>query len=249
MPTVRELSDAALPWLTPVPPAGFGVCEVCHVFVKGDFRRCFSCNESSGQVTLPIERVVPISLMSTTGQLYSDLKAYKGAYASSAASLRISALIGRFRSGHLQCLLGGRSDCDVVTVVPSTRRQGRHPLVDVLARLEYFKARYRDVLVASSTPPTHREARDNGYNMTESVAGKCVLLVDDTFTSGAHLQSAASALQLAGADLTAALVVGRRFKADYSEATEAFWKDLREKGFDWDQCCLDQTAEDDPWDL
>jgi predicted amidophosphoribosyltransferase len=36
-----------------------------------------------------------------------------------------------------------------------------------------------------------------------------ILLVDDTFTSGATFQSAASALALGGADVIAGVVIGR----------------------------------------
>jgi hypothetical protein len=43
-----------------------------------------------------------------------------------------------------------------------------------------------------------------------------ILLIDDTFTSGARLQSAASALALAGATVVAAFTLGRFIRPDYN---------------------------------
>ena len=59
-----------------------------------------------------------------------------------------------------------------------------------------------------------------------------MLLVDNTFTSGARGQSAASALQLAGAHVA----VGRYVRPDYSPATQAFWDDARATRFDFETC-------------
>lgn len=247
MASVQGVSDRCAPWLTRVPAAGYGVCEICHVSVGDGWPRCFSCNAAASQVSRPIERVVPISLMPKAGQLYSDLKAYKGSYPSGAARTRIACIVGRFLNEHLHCLLEGRAGFDIITVVPSTRRTGRHPLGDVLCDLEYVRARYRDVLVATDTPPNHREARDDGYRTTEDVSGKAVLLLDDTLTTGARLQSAASTLALAGADVAAAVVVGRRFNHKYDSRTEQFWADLQQQGFDWSSCCLDSPPPKDPF--
>jgi hypothetical protein len=65
-----------------------------------------------------------------------------------------------------------------------------------------------------------------------------VLLVDDTFTSGARGQSAASALQLAGAHVVAMVPVGRYIRPDFSPMTQTFWDDARRTRFDFESCCL-----------
>jgi hypothetical protein len=66
-----------------------------------------------------------------------------------------------------------------------------------------------------------------------------VLLVDDTFTSGARLQSAASALALGGATVVAGVVVGRFCNPGFNDATQQLWDDASERRFSFDTCCLE----------
>ena len=69
--------------------------------------------------------------------------------------------------------------------------------------------RYQTLLAKGVEQLGHMHASDNGYQVTKDVARLRVLLVDDTFTIGARVQSAASALQNAGAHVVAAVVAGR----------------------------------------
>jgi orotate phosphoribosyltransferase len=71
------------------------------------------------------------------------------------------------------------------------------------------------------------------------VRGSRVLLLDDTYTSGAAVQSAASALQMAGAHVVAAVVVGRYVKPDFSDDTRALWDEVMSTAFTFDSCCLE----------
>ena len=81
-----------------------------------------------------------------------------------------------------------------------------------------------------------------------ALRGEQVLLVDDTFTSGARAQSAASALSLAGGDVVAILPVGRVISPDFNEANKEFWDRQRAIPFDFDVCCLDTHDQDEePW--
>jgi orotate phosphoribosyltransferase len=59
---------------------------------------------------------------------------------------------------------------------------------------------------------------DDGFAPTTSVSGDRILIVGDTFTSGARTQSAASALQLAGARVVAILPIGRVVDPEFSDA-------------------------------
>ena len=63
-----------------------------------------------------------------------------------------------------------------------------------------------------------------------------MLLIDDTWTTGANAQSAAAALKSAGASKIAALVIGRHLHRDWSENDRRL-KALRSP-FDWDACAL-----------
>jgi orotate phosphoribosyltransferase len=63
-----------------------------------------------------------------------------------------------------------------------------------------------------------------------------VLLIDDTWTTGANAQSAAAALKDAGAGPVAAVVIGRHLNRDWHE------NDRRLRAlttpFDWGHCVL-----------
>ncbi len=66
--------------------------------------------------------------------------------------------------------------------------------------------------------------------------GRSVLLIDDTWTTGANAQSAAAALKSAGAGRVAAVVIGRHLNREWHE------NDRRLRGitrpFDWSHCAL-----------
>jgi adenine/guanine phosphoribosyltransferase-like PRPP-binding protein len=71
------------------------------------------------------------------------------------------------------------------------------------------------------------------------VSGRRVLLIDDTFTSGATFQSAAARLALDGATVVAGVVIGRVIStgdARYPERDE-FWEERRLVRFSFDRCC------------
>jgi hypothetical protein len=53
------------------------------------------------------------------------------------------------------------------------------------------------------------------------------------------LQSAASALSLAGADVVAAVVVGRVIRTDWSFTGVDWWSEMRQTLFAFDSCCLE----------
>jgi orotate phosphoribosyltransferase len=85
----------------------------------------------------------------------------------------------------------------------------------------------------------HNRASDQGYIVPGSVEDLSVLLVDDTFTTGARAQSAASALQLSGARLVAMVAVGRVIAPDFSAETKALWDGVSAGRYDFDVCCLE----------
>ena len=101
---------------------------------------------------------------------------------------------------------------ELAAIVPSGQgRPGPHPLLEIVASCV-------DVpIVPLSTAPS-AAARARGLadgvaagwpTIGGAVAGADVLLVDDTWVSGASAQSAAAALKAAGARRVALVVVGR----------------------------------------
>ncbi len=219
------------------------MCRVCH-WASGDYPDCYSCHQSVGQVTAPCRRVVPISICENRGPLHNVLRSYKD---SRVASVRerfrpqVAGLIGRFLAIHHGCIAGAAGyDWDVVATSPSGHgRAGKHPFEEVVELIVPLRDQFVRLLEAGLTPIEHNQGSDTAFRATQDVAGARVLLLDDTFTSGATIQSAASALQIAGATVVAVVPVARFVKPEFSEQSQAMWDSVAAIGFSFDTCCLE----------
>jgi adenine/guanine phosphoribosyltransferase-like PRPP-binding protein len=85
----------------------------------------------------------------------------------------------------------------------------------------------------------HNVACDSGFVASPDVRGTRVLVVDDTFTTGARAQSAASALQLAGARVIAVVAIGRVIDPGHDEHALSYWTSRSREPFDFGRCCLE----------
>jgi phosphoribosylpyrophosphate synthetase len=205
---------------------------------------CFSCQEVGRQVSHPAVNVVPISLYALNSQLWHVLRYYKDGSGRSAElfATQVAAILARFTARHLRCVaavLGG--DPAVVTSVPSTRpepRPGRHPLETAIIRVGRLAPLYRPLLARGPVYVDHNLADDEAFTVPRPLSGERVLLLDDTFTTGARLQSAASALRLNGASAVAAVVIGRVIDPEWNENCRRIWDQAREAQFSFDRCCL-----------
>ena len=218
----------------PLPPIQAGICRMCHGAADPGDAQCWSCRKTTAQVARPVGEVVPISLCEAQGQLHYLLRKYKDGPPELRRRLRprVAGLVGRFLAEHERCL----GPWDIVTTVPSGQnRQGTHPLVTALYMLP-LRTRHRRLLRADSAAlrGEHLAASDDRFTLTEEAANARILLVDDTFTSGAALQSAASRLQLEGAQVTA-VVFGRYVKPEYSASLLS--RSRARQPFRFDRCC------------
>jgi hypothetical protein len=243
-PTVESLTDPFILTFTPPPVIGPGVCDICHGSPNPGWNRCYSCAQTVGQVSRPVELIVPITLCEAMGQMHHVLRAYKDSPDESVRTtmrLRIAALLYRFLATHSNCIANAAGrDWDVITTVPSsTGRAGTHPLELVIQHVPPVEQEHATLLRRGPGQLGHNRASGDGYEVTQDVTGLSVLLVDNTFTSGARGQSAASALQLAGADVVATVPVGRYIRPDFSPTTQTYWKNARAMRFDFQTCCLD----------
>jgi len=244
VPSAREFTDPYLSIYRSVPRRGPGVCDVCHGAPGPGFQRCYGCNKTINQVSRPVRLVVPISLYRVGEQLHHVMWNYKNG-ADDAARLRhrlqVAATIARFLARHKNCLVAAAGrEWNVVTIVPSTRqRAGSHPLEQVLRMIPFVHPDVATLLTAGPESIGHRKAHDQGFVTVTDVTGKHVLLVDDTFTTGGRVQSAASALQVAGARVVAALAVGRVIRPEFSAESQALWDAAGKQAFDFEVCCLE----------
>ena len=228
---------------TAVQAAGSGACDLCHGATHNGEARCSDCAVTGGQVTHPLRLIVPISLLRRDSQLDHMLAGYKSRYRpNTQLAWQVGATVARFLGAHERCLelAGGPFDL-LVTVPTSQGRRGVHPLRHAIRRFPALAAREAELLAPGPAVLGPHRAADRGFAVTDRAAarGARVLLLDDVLATGARLQSAASALALAGATVSGAVVVGRLLRF-HDEAAKRVWGQMRQQGFSFATCCLEE---------
>lgn len=218
MPTVAELSDPYGNFMLG-PRRGPGVCDVCFTFTDG-YERCYTC----ARVEQVLDAVAPISYSVAHEQLHHVLATYKRLHHQVARHLgvQLAAVLWRFLAEHERCLASaaGVPGFDLVATVPSgvRERDERHPLRWIVADLiGPTTDRYERLLARSPHDTRPHEFDPAKYVALRALAGQSVLLIDDTWTTGANAQAAATALKAAGAGSVAAVVVGRHVNRDWGD--------------------------------
>jgi hypothetical protein len=192
----------------PDPPAA--ACTVCRGPARSGYARCYQCDthEILGHGLLA-DAVVPISYAVKGTPFAEDLWRYKspGGLGMSARGSLLALLLA-FLDDHAGCVWrrAAMPGPDRLAVVPSgLGRPGSHPLLALAAphvSLPLWPLAIRP----------GRQGRDldlHRFQAGPGPHGGGVLLLDDTWVSGASAQSAAAALKLAGAGRVALVVLGR----------------------------------------
>jgi len=238
MPTVGELSSLYENVLLG-PRRGPDVCGTCFNFTAG-YARCYAC--AHGHRALGA--VLPISYSVAGEQLHHALARYKRLDGDVARRLGaiLAAILWRFLSEHEACVAGAANakGFDLVTTVPSgdQARDERHPLRWIVGDLVGpTRGRHRRLLRRAQTEVPSRAFDATKFEATgQDLRGQAILLIDDTWTTGASAQSAAAALKAAGAGPIAALVIGRHLNRKWHQ------NDRRLRGiaqpFEWADCAL-----------
>ena len=196
---------------------------------------CFACRIVGRRLRLPLAPVVPVRLCPLPGPLYGVLLGYKEAPVSEARR-RFSSIVRRLlrefllaEADRVESSVGGR--VDLALPVPSSSRPGPAPLArveglgaDVVSAL--FGVRWAPGLLCRDPGPDgsgalgHMRPDATAFCLDDSVhpviVGKRVLLLDDTYVSGARAQSAAAALHLAGVRASVIVPLGRVLRPDRS---------------------------------
>lgn len=245
MTSVHEVTESLLWTYTTVLPVGDGVCRICHSAPNAGYSICYSCEQTMDQVSRPVSRVVPICLTASDNQLHHSLRKYKDDVYTPPSirrrfSVQIAALFTRFLSNHRACIAARASGgWDCITYVPSTRRRtGEHPLNEALCLSPWLDRQLEQLLAPGPGRATHNAASDDAFSLVHEVAGQRVLLLDDTFTSGARGQSAASTLQLGGAQVVALVPAGRYVDPMFSQESADLLRKARAYTYSFDYCCV-----------
>jgi predicted amidophosphoribosyltransferase len=235
MPTVRELSGLYENFLIS-PRSGCGVCTTCFNLTLG-YTRCYACTQRQSVLDV----VAPISYSVAGEQLHHALASYKRLEGEVARRLRaeLASVLWRYLAKHERCVARAADTAgfELVTTVPSSDRDRdeHHPLHRMVGDLVGpARERYDRLLRRSNHNGSAREFDPRKYTATRSLDGGSVLLIDDTWTTGANAQSAAAALKQAGAGMVGAIVIGRHLNREWRE------NDRRLRGiarpFDWSRC-------------
>jgi predicted amidophosphoribosyltransferase len=232
--TVFELTEPYRNHLVPILPRGPGVCATCWTAVNPGFQRCYLCQVArSAHGPQLADIVIPMALAVKGQQLAHELWHYK--YDADPAvrrrlDIRLAAVLWRFLAQHEACIAQALSvpSFSIVTTVPGTRkRDDEHPLARITRTLVHqTRNRYQELLTlgADASAPERIVLADR-YRPTRSLAGEqAILLIDDTWTTGARAQSAAIALRRAGAAKVAIVVLGRHFDRSYGSG-ETYYRE------------------------
>jgi predicted amidophosphoribosyltransferase len=152
-------------------------------------------------------------------------------------------VLWRFVALHERCVAAATNSSserfDLVTTVPSgdrVRDEG-HPLRWIVGEVVGpTRDRHHRLLRRSELDVAPRDFSAHKYEAVRPLDGESVLLIDDTWTTGANAQSAAAALKSAGAGPVGAVVIGRHLNREWHE------NDRRLRGitrpFEWERCAL-----------
>jgi hypothetical protein len=192
-------------------------CRTCRGPVQAGFARCYQCDLAHARCAgLLADVVAPVAYAVKGGRLADDLWRYKSSAAGATeAGARLAAMLARFLREHSDQVwraAGMIAGPGLAAVVPSGQgRPGAHPLAGIVASCV-------DVPIVPLSTAPGAAARARGLadgvaagwlTVGAAVAGADVLLIDDTWVSGASAQSAAAALKAAGARRVALVVIGR----------------------------------------
>ena len=179
--------------------------------------------------------VLPMQMCPLPGPLYTVLMGYKEAPVAEARARFgpiVRSLAARFLGAHADCvaaLAGGPPH--FVLPVPSTARPGGSPIARVPGLAADVESalpgvRWTGLLCRTREPVGHMHPSAHAFavppTLRTRVAGRRLVLLDDTYVSGARSQSAAAVLRRAGAASVVVVALGRVLRPDRVLAHAAF---------------------------
>lgn len=243
MTTVVGLSARYANFLVHPLLPGSGVCQTCCGPARVGYPTCWPCRET-GRIlgTGVADAVVPVSLALKGEQYANELWRYKNTAGPQQQYFRtgLAAVLWRFLVLHEVCIA---EHCavpgfDVVTTVPSTSGRADHPLQTMVATMVgVTRDRHRDLLRPTPAAVALGRGASSARYASSVLWGENVLLIDDTWTTGNHAQSAAAALKAAGAGSVAVVILGRHLNGGYGD-TATHVEQARLRRFSWDVCPL-----------
>lgn len=245
-PQERAAADRLQELMVLPPAAAPDVCPGCSSWRNPGESWCRNCRTARVRLSSVCRVVIPASLYARPSAFRDIISRYKDRPACTGEEMdvlpcdisrehcarQISLILNRFLIEMFPLLEAQGLRWDYLTVVPSRWRAETHPLVSLLKAIGI--AEVREPLVTVPTEIlSHGEPNERAFEIVAPVSGNSVLLIDDIFTTGASIHSAAAALNLAGANVVAGIVIARRVRPEYNEYSYSLWVRQSARQFQW----------------
>jgi len=218
-------SDGRTQWCARFAPAlrnpprpGPGVCATCRGPAKVTRHECSSCR----RIPPLLDVVVPVSWSLASGPLHRALRGYKDDSLSAVRQYMaagLAAVLDRFLAEHEGCVAAaaGVAGFTLVTTVPARADRNRGPLRALVRACPSVAGRFSRTLTATGVSVVPHRFEPARFRALRPLRGEAILLIDDTWTTGASAQSAAHALKQAGARRVALVVIGRHVNLGFGD--------------------------------
>jgi hypothetical protein len=190
-------------------------CATCAI-PADRFEHCLTCAKYSKRTDLADQ--VAMLVYAVADEWSGDvLRGYKAPEAADESYAIVSRMIGLGLSAHASCPgeVAGSPVSYWATVPSLPRKPGEHALHKIVKAV----APGQELCLQAAEKVRRPRSVSAGHFAAEArlPPGSHVLLLDDTWTTGGHAQSAALALKKAGADRVSLLVVARWIKSDFGD--------------------------------
>lgn len=208
-------------------------CAVCATPVAG-YQRCLPCNGHRSRPGLA-DAVAFLTYAVAGQQSGYVMHGYKAPRPLEEHRGIVALLLLLALSRHAQCpsALAGTAVTHWATVPSLPTKPGEHPLHATVSKI----APWPEIpLAAAARVPQPRVISPEHFRACgPPMQGAHLLLIDDTWTTGGHAQSAVLALRAVGATHVSLLVVARWIKEGYGD-NAAFLRSFADRDFDPGLC-------------
>ncbi|SDS09372.1 Predicted amidophosphoribosyltransferases [Paraoerskovia marina] len=233
----RQESDSTVGELSGFTVDDARACRYCHSWKETDQPECENCLEVRDALGSPPIELSAVTLYRKPSALRDWLTGYKGRGSESSITpytcrSRVRAILARMFFEHGAEIFRSTAGFDGIVVVPSTARMPPHELVELLESIP-LELPIVEALRRGPGELGFRRPCSTGFVPIREARGRRVLIVDDVYTTGARINSAAAALHVGGIEVAGSLVIARRVNPEYRETASRFWEDAQSKLFTW----------------
>ena len=200
-----------------------------------DFHSCYQCGNEYAPSSETSDLRGFVSYGWDNSQSATVMYGYKDAVGNRQAQRVVNVLLFYALHEHLACTTHPQYGQPTMwAAVPSLRQRG-HPQVLHTMTASLLRNMPEAQMAPSEDVRSPRSFRPENFAVASLVTGQHVVLIDDTWTTGGHAESAAAALKRAGAARVTMLVLARWLDPRRGN-TEEFIKTKLTRDFDPDLC-------------